>query len=99
MTLQRTKWMVWVAIAAISCGEGAGDSDVDAGLAIDLGCREESAGTDRDTDAPFDMDCREELVDSFWGEAPAEEDRIAIFDDLWGTAARQFAGFAQVDAD
>jgi hypothetical protein len=90
-------------LAAASCGQSAfdadRDADQDAGPVLDLGCHEEPVDTDPDAPPPFEMDCREDLVDSFWGDAPAEGDRIALFNDVWNAAAEMFGGFAQVDAD
>jgi hypothetical protein len=73
-----------------------------------IGCDDGSGGDD-DTDGGTDTDAGDEIdtdsstwgaaVDEFWGEAPDQETRLEMFDDLWGTFAETYACFDSYDVD
>jgi len=61
-------------------------------LAAALGCGED--GGEEDIEYHW-----AEQVDGFWGDAPEQATRLALFDELWGTIGPRYPGFGINDVD
>lgn len=62
----------------------------------DAGSSDDNDSSDDEDTGLFDFVSR---VDTYWGDAPDETTRLAIFDDMWGQLAREYACFDTLEID
>lgn len=90
-------WKVLIAVI-VSCSLCACDSG-SSGNSTDADTDDDDGGVDGGDDDTFDYGPWSDQVDEFWGPAPPLEDRIEMFEILWGYVAKHHAGFVTSPVD